>query len=234
VINQKQLQLINCISYKKKSDLMTPGKHISPEEFNTRMDACGISPKMKDYLTRVVKFHDSAAPGVLIGSFMVDYALDLLGVAPGEKIFAVCETHKCAPDALQVIANITTGNNRLRIIPIGKFAMTVNAATANPTAESVRVYIDLKKLKRFPIIDLWYANSPMYNQSTMDIPLQEEIFRAGRDILSYERVRVKVTPKRKWKSVTCPCCGDTIPDYLFENDRCGGCGSMRYYEKISG
>jgi len=214
---------------------MTPGKHrFSPEDFNTRMDACGLSPKMKDYMNRVVKFHDSPAPGALIGVFMVDFALEILGVTPGEKLFAVCETPKCAPDALQVIANITTGNNRLRIIPIGKFAMTVNAATPNPTAESVRVYIDLEKLKRYPVIDMWYANSPEYNASTMDIPLQEEIFRAGCDILSFERVSVKITPKRKWKSVTCPCCGDTIPDYLFENDRCGGCGSMKYYEKISG
>jgi formylmethanofuran dehydrogenase subunit E len=214
---------------------MTPGKHrFSPEDFNTRMNACGLSPKMKDYMNRVVKFHDSPAPGALIGVFMVDFALELLGVTPGEKLFAVCETPKCAPDALQVIANITTGNNRLRIIPIGKFAMTVNAATTNPTAESVRVYIDLEKLKRYPVIDMWYANSPEYNTSTMDIPLQEEIFRAGCGILSFERVRVNVTPKRKWKSVICPCCGDSKPDYLMESDRCGGCGSMKYYEKISG
>ncbi len=89
---------------------MTPGKHrFSPEDFNSRMDACGLSPKMKDYLNRVVAFHDSPAPGVLIGAFMVDFALELLGVAPGEKLFGVCETPKCAPDALQVIANITTG-----------------------------------------------------------------------------------------------------------------------------
>jgi formylmethanofuran dehydrogenase subunit E len=213
---------------------MTPGKHtFSTEDFNARIDACGISPKMKDYLNRVVAFHTSPAPGVLIGAFMVDFALDLLGTAPGEKLFGVCETPKCAPDALQVIANATTGNNRLRVIPIGKFAMTVNAATTKPTAEAVRVYIDLEKLKRYPIIDIWYANSPAFDKSAMGIPLQEEIFRAGRDILSYELVRVSVTAKRKWNSVTCPCCGDTIPDYLFENDRCAGCGSMKYYEKIS-
>jgi formylmethanofuran dehydrogenase subunit E len=212
---------------------MTSGKYrFSPGNFIARMDACGLSPKMKDYLNRVVAFHTSPAPGVLIGAFMVDYALDLLGVTPGEKLFGVCETPKCAPDALQAIANITTGNNRLRVIPIGKFAMTVNVATTKPTADGVRVYIDLEKLKRYPIIDLWYENSPAYNKSTMDISLQGEIFRAGRDILSYEHVRVSVTGKRIWKSVTCPCCGDTIPDYLFENDRCGGCGSMKYYEKI--
>jgi formylmethanofuran dehydrogenase subunit E len=213
---------------------MTTGKYrFSSEDFNARMDACGLRPKMKDYLNRVVAFHASPAPGVLIGSFMVDLALELLGVAPGEKLFGVCETPKCAPDALQVIANITTGNNRLRVIPIGKFAMTVNAATTKPTAEAVRVYIDLEKLKQYPIIYMWYANSPLFNKSAMDIPLQEEIFRAGREILSHEHVRVSVSAKRKWKSVTCPCCGDAIPDYLFENDRCGGCGSLRYYEKIS-
>jgi formylmethanofuran dehydrogenase subunit E len=217
---------------------MTPGKRgkhtFSPQEFNTRMDTCGLSLKMKDCLNRVVAFHSSPAPGVLIGSFMVDFALELLGVVPGEKLYGVCETPKCAPDALQVIANITTGNNRLRVIPIGKFAMTVNAATTDPTAEAVRVYIDLEKLKRYPVINTWYANSPAFDKSTMAIQLQEEIFRAGRDILSFERVRVSVSGKRQWKSVTCPCCGDTIPDYLFEQDRCGGCGSMKYYEKISG
>ena len=69
---------------------MTPGKHrFSPKEFNARMDACGLSPKMKDYINRVVAFHASPAPGVLIGSFMVDLALELLGVAPGEKLFGV-------------------------------------------------------------------------------------------------------------------------------------------------
>ena len=215
---------------------MISGKHrFSPEEFNACMDACRISPKIKEYLSRVVAFHSSPAPGVLIGTFMVDYALELLGVEPGEeKLYGVCETPKCAPDALQVIANITTGNNRLRVIPIGKFAMTVNISTTKPSTEAVRVFIDLEKLKRYPIINMWYANSPAFNKSTMAIPLQEEIFRAGRDILSFEHVLVPVTAKRQWKSVTCPCCGDSIPDYLFENDRCGGCGSMNYYEKISG
>ncbi len=62
--------------------------------------------------------------------------------------------------------------------------------------------------------------------------LQDEIFRAGRAILSSERVRVKVTPKKKWQPVTCPCCGETVPDYLIEGDRCGACGSMKYYEPL--
>lgn len=204
----------------------------SVQEFNARMDTCGVSPMMKEHLNRVTAFHTSPAPGVLIGSFMVDFALELLDADPGDKLYGVCETTKCAPDALQVIAHCTTGNNRLRVIPIGKFAMTLNAATANPTAEAVRVYIDPVKLKKFPIIDAWYANSLQFDKSTMKIALEEEIFRAGRAILSSEKVLIDIVPKQKWTSIICPCCGDAIPDYLLENDRCGGCGSLNYFKRI--
>ena len=48
------------------------------EELNSRMDACGVSPRLKDYIFRCVDLHSYPAPGVLIGAFMVDYALELL------------------------------------------------------------------------------------------------------------------------------------------------------------
>jgi len=63
--------------------------------------------------------------------------------------------------------------------------------------------------------------------------LVDEILAAGRDILSCERIRMKVTPKKRWKSVTCPLCGEQIPEDLMEGDHCAGCGSLAYYEKIS-
>jgi len=90
------------------------------------MDYYQLPSRIRDYVLRTASFHSYASPGVLIGVFMVDYALDLLGAEPGEKLFAVCETHKCVPDALQVIAGCTTGNNRLRLVPIGKFALTLS------------------------------------------------------------------------------------------------------------
>jgi len=62
--------------------------------------------------------------------------------------------------------------------------------------------------------------------------LQDEIFSAGREILSSEKVRIEVRAKKKWKSVTCPGCGETVPDYLVVDGHCGACGSMKYYEKI--
>lgn len=204
----------------------------TPDALAASMDNGGVKPELQQKVLRLSEFHTYPAPGVLIGAFMVDYALELLGVTADKKLYGVCETPKCLPDALQVIAHCTTGNNRLKVVPIGKFAITLNAPTEGENAQAVRVYVDLDKLKKYPMIDIWYANSPAYDKHTMKGLLQEEIFRAGRMILSFERVLVPVKIKKKWSSVTCPCCGETVPDYLIEGDRCGACGSMKYYEKI--
>jgi formylmethanofuran dehydrogenase subunit E len=204
----------------------------SPEALTASMKKHGVNPALMQQILRLSEFHTYPAPGVLIGAFMVDYALELLGVDSDKKLYGVCETPKCLPDALQVMARCTTGNNRLRIVPIGKFAITLNASSESETTEAVRVYVDLEKLKAFPTIDSWYANSPAYDKATMKGHLQDEIFCAGRHILSSERVQVAVHKKKKWAPVTCPCCGETVPDYLIEGDHCGACGSMKYFRKI--
>lgn len=203
----------------------------SPEALTASMTRGGVRPQLQQEILRLAEFHTYPAPGVLIGAFMVEYAMELLGVKKGRKLYGVCETPKCLPDALQVLAHITVGNNRLRIVPIGKFAISVNLPCDGPTADAVRVYVDKEKLKLFPTIDIWYANSPAFDKKTMKGRLFDEIFSAGRKILSTENVRVNVKPKKKWKSVTCPACGESVPDYLIEGDRCGACGSMKYYQK---
>lgn len=212
---------------------MQAGHHEeTPEALANSMDKCGVRLNLKDDILRLSEFHTYPAPGVLIGAFMVDYALELLGVTADKKLYGVCETPKCLPDALQVIAHCTTGNNRLRVIPIGKFAITLNGPSEDDTAQAVRVYVDREKLRTFPLIDIWYANSPAYDKHTMKGDLQDEIFQAGRMILSFEWVKVTVKKKKKWSSVTCSSCGESVPDYLIEGDHCGACGSMKYYEPV--
>ncbi len=204
----------------------------TPDVLKASMNKGGVTSQLQQEILNVSEFHTYPAPGVLIGAFMVDYARELLGVTPERKLYGVCETPKCLPDALQVMAHCTTGNNRLKVVPIGKFAITLNTPSDGETADAVRVYVDQKKLKSYPIVDIWYANSPAFNRNTMKGQLFDEIFRAGRNILSSEKVRVTVKKKEKWFSVTCPCCGETVPDYLIEGDRCTACGSMKYYERI--
>jgi len=203
-----------------------------PDALKTSMERGGVSPALQQEILRLAEFHTYPAPGVLIGAFMVDYAMELLGVKKGRKLYGVCETPKCLPDALQVLAHITIGNNRLKIVPIGKFAITMNLPSEDVTPEAVRVYVDREKLKKYSTVNIWYANSPSFDKKTMKGQLFDEIFRAGHNILSFERVRITVKKKEKWSSVTCSCCGEMIPDYLMEGDRCGSCGSMKYYERI--
>src|SRR5208337_1370559 len=93
---------------------MNYGPHThSHGDLNSSMDTCGISLRLKDYIIRCVDLHSYPAPGVLIGAFMVDYALELIRATPSDKLYAVCETPKCVPDAIQAIAHCTTGNHRL-------------------------------------------------------------------------------------------------------------------------
>lgn len=48
-------------------------------EMRESMDAYGIGPALQEQFTRCISFHTVTAPGLFIGVFMVDYALELLG-----------------------------------------------------------------------------------------------------------------------------------------------------------
>jgi len=161
------------------------------------MDSHSISPPLQEYFERCIDFHTYPAPGLLIGVFMVEYALEL----------------------------------RLRVIPMGRFAMTLNRPSTEPFTEGIRVFIDPGKIEKYPSIKAWFTNDPSFSQRSMALPLIDEIFKAGRAILSAEKVRVKVTPKQKWKSGKCRVCGEMVPEDLLEKGVCLGCGSNAYYEK---
>jgi len=202
-------------------------------EMRESMDAYGLPPALQEQFTRCISFHTVTAPGLFIGVFMVDYALELLGARHGEKLYAVAETYKCIPDPVQVMAGCTFGNHRLQVIPIGKFALTMNRPSEKEVIEGVRVFVDAEKLRKYRIINAWYTHSPGFDSGTMVYPLIDEILKAGRDILSFQRVLVKVPLKESWISMKCTCCGEMVPDIAFEGDHCKGCGSMSYYVVVS-
>ena len=213
---------------------MSPhGDEYSKEEILSLLEKRGTDPTLIDWFDQCIDFHTFAAPGLLIGVFMVDYALSLLDATPGEKLYSVCETTKCAPDPLQVITHCTTGNHRLRVIPIGRFAITMNRPTTGDFAEGVRVRVDPARLSDAPILEAWFANKPAFNGMTMKKVLVDEIISKGRDMLSWEKVRVPVEHKKKWKTGICSSCGEPVPDNLLEDGICPGCGSQKYFERIT-
>lgn len=197
-----------------------------------RAESVAITPHLHESISRCIAFHGYPAPGLLIGVFMVDLAFELLGANPDDRLYGVCETRKCAPDALQVLAHCTVGNSRLRVLPIGRFAITMNLFSKEPVVEGVRVFVDSTKLEGHPFIKAWYMHSPNFDKRTQEASLLEEIMAVRRGILSHERVRLKVIPKGNWHPETCPSCGELIPHDMFVNGVCAGCGALAYYERI--
>ena len=185
-----------------------------------------------DWFSRCIDFHFHPAPGILIGVYMVDYALSLLHAQPTDKLYAVSETTKCLPDALQVIVHCTSGNHRLRILPIGRFAIAMNRFTDDNVVEGVRIGMDPSTLKDTPALDAWFANSPTFEKHSMKKQVVDEILKKGRNMLFYERIRIPITQKEKWETGFCSVCHEPVPSYLFEDGICPGCGSLKYYDKI--
>jgi len=195
------------------------------------IDRNHVGGKVKRYITECVKFHTFPAAGLLLGVFMVDLALEKLGARPGDRLYAVSESPKCLPDAIQVITHCTYGNHRLRIINTGRFSITINHFSDGDTAPGVRTHVDVNKVGAYPALSAWYTSDPDYNGGVDGEDLLEEILGAGRSILSWEYVNVRFTPRQKWKAVKCPSCGEMVPENTLENGVCRACGSMAYYDK---
>jgi formylmethanofuran dehydrogenase subunit E len=200
------------------------------KELEALMERTGTEERIREYVRQTVSFHGWAAPGLLIGVFMVDLALEKLGAKSNDKLHAVAETSKCAPDALQVVTHATIGNHRLRIIESGRFSITLNRPSSEKEAEGIRVYVDATKIKSYPILNQWYTNDPAFKRVTDKDVIYDDILRGGRRILSWEPVRVKVPRKGQWESVTCPVCSEVVPDYLLKNGTCLTCAATSYYE----
>lgn len=71
----------------------------------------------EDTLQLIRRFHGFPAPGLVLGTKMVSYALDHV---PQDILFdAICETSSCLPDAVQILTLCTIGNAWLKVIDMG-------------------------------------------------------------------------------------------------------------------
>lgn len=204
-------------------------KNVDLEEL---MERHGVSDRVRDYIRACVRFHTFPAAGLILGVFMVDMALEKLGARPGDKLYAVSESPKCLPDAAQVILHCTYGNHKLRVVNTGRFSIVVNGFSEGKSARGVRVYIDAKKVGAYPTLSAWFTNDPSYKGGVDGQDLLEDIMKAGKKVLSWEYVAVRVTSKEKWNSARCKRCGEMVPENTLEHGVCRACGSMAYYDTV--
>jgi formylmethanofuran dehydrogenase subunit E len=180
-----------------------------------------------EYVHLVKSFHGSLAPGLIIGGFIVDLALKNL--PDGEFFDAICETSVCLPDAVQLLTPCTIGNGWLKVVDMGRFAVTLYE---KEKGEGVRVYLDAKKLGAWPEFNAWYFKLKPKREQDFDT-LMAQIKEAGTGALSMERVRVKpeYTVKRKLgKTAVCPSCGESYP--LRDGDSCLACQGRSPYREV--
>ncbi len=194
--------------------------------------ALGVPEHLQRMIGRCSEFHSFPAPGLVMGVFMVDWAMEGLHATPGEKLFAVAETKKCLPDALQVIAHCTIGNNRLRVLNAGRFAIVMNRPSTTEASKGVRVAVDAARLEAFPTLRAWFMHDRSFDRKTMTGMLFDDILGGGRRYLSLERVIVRFDPKQAWSAGRCDCCGELVPNTLLRSGVCAVCGDERYYEPL--
>ncbi|MDX9805154.1 MAG: formylmethanofuran dehydrogenase subunit E family protein [bacterium] len=192
---------------------------------NSDILICGHS--IEEYENMVEKFHGTKAPGLIIGGFMVDLAHKNL--PEGELYDVICESMKCLPDAVQILTPCSIGNGWLKILKIGRFALTFYNKY---TGSGIRVYLDTEKLKNYSEVYNWFFKiTPKQEQD--DKALMREIYEAGTGILSIQKVKVdpEMSKKKKGTKIgVCSKCGEAYP--LSEGGICKVCSrEITYYEQ---
>lgn len=159
-------------------------------------------------LERVRAFHGYAAPGVVLGCFMVEAAKDAM--PEGVLYDALVETGWCLPDAVQMLTPCTIGNGWLRVRNFGIYAVSL---FDKRTGEGVRVRLDPIRLERYPHIQTWLLKlKPKKDQDTP--ALLEEIRLAGASVCSVTAIQVRpehMEKRSKGAIALCPLCGDAYP-----------------------
>ena len=143
------------------------------------------SHSFDEFLQQVKSFHGYAAPGVVIGGIMVDLARRQLA---GEVLFdAVSETRNCLPDAIQILTPCTIGNGWLKVVNLGRFALSLYDKYSGT---GVRVYLDAAKVEGFPEIANWYLKlKPKSDQD--EALLLAQIREAGTRIMGLQPVQIR-------------------------------------------
>ncbi len=187
-----------------------------------QVNVCGRS--MEEFLNVIEKFHGWKAPGLVIGGFMVDLALELIG--PGIEADAFVETCHCLPDAIQLFTPCTFGNGWMKALNWDKFALSLYD---KKTLEGFRVWLDLEKTSSFPNIYNWY----MRLVSKESLPLQmllDDIIAVGRSVLSSSHIRVTQLngKEKKGEIAVCSGCCEAYPTH--QGQKCFSCQGKGYYE----
>ena len=174
----------------------------------------------------IASFHGSVAPGVLIGGIMVQEGLKRL---PKDILYdAISETRHCLPDAVQLLTPCTTGNGWLKVLDLGRFALSLFDKFSG---QGVRVFLDPGRVANWPEIEKWYLKLAPKKEQNKEV-LLAQIREAGPALFGFQPVRVK-TPflgkRRRGVMIVCPLCKEAYP--VGDGGICRACQGEAPYEE---
>ena len=162
-----------------------------------------------EYIEMIKAFHGHVAPGMVFGGFMVDLAYRNL--PQGEFFDAICETTACLPDAIQILTPCTVGNGWLRIIDLGRFALSL---FEKYTGDGVRVYVDSQKLDDWSEVKTFFFKLKPKKEQDSEA-LISEINLAHTSIFGIQKVMIDldaISSNRRDVFTICPLCGEGYPE----------------------
>jgi len=183
----------------------------------------------EEFKARAAAFHGYPAPGLLLGGYMVAMAKRAL---PEACLFeAVVETKKCLPDAVQLLTLCSTGNNWMKVINLGKYAVSL---CDKHSGEGFRVHVDVDRLEAFPEIKAWLLKQKAKkDQDTAK--LFREIESAGDSICVMAPVRIRpvfLGSAHMGGIGVCPQCREAYPTE--DGALCRGCQGEAPYAVLAG
>jgi formylmethanofuran dehydrogenase subunit E len=180
------------------------------KEKNYDIQICQYS--LHDFLSVIKKFHGSVSPGILMGGFMVDYALKNL--PDGEFFDAISETRACLPDAIQLLTPCTIGNGWMKIMNFSRYALSLYE---KKKGDGVRIYFDPGKVSSWPEIQTWFYKLKPKKEQNSDRLIQE-IIDAGHDLYGLRRIKIRpdlLAPgTHSDRIIHCSKCGEPIRSVL--------------------
>ena len=177
-----------------------------------------LSFEIEKFIHHVRSFHGHVAPGVVIGGFMVHLAKTQF--SEGILFDAISETPACLPDAIQLLTPCTVGNGWLKIINLGRFALSLYDKY---NGNGFRVFLDTGKLEKWSEIKDWFFKLKSRSEQSHE-DILSQIKKAGVEICGVCPVQIKpefLKKRDKGKIVICPSCKEAYP--LRDGDICLAC-----------
>lgn len=172
---------------------------------------------MEQALKEIVIFRGSAEPGIAYGIKMVQAAKDFLKIRDLKKanLYAIAETSRCLPDAIEFLTGCTIGNGRLIIKDYSKMAASfIDLGTKRAVRVTVipkfqrkdvahsRRSVSLRQQRKFGEITAHHARHAL---EILKIP--------NKELLRVQKIKLTepVPPIRPpTKIVFCEKCGESV------------------------